>query len=257
MAMNSGTHDPHEPGADDRSAGGGVPFPPHAQSAETAASETAPLLVLAGVHFHYPAHPPTLAGVDLALHPGERIGLVGSNGCGKSTLLRLLVGLLRPSQGQVMAFGMPRTTEAEFFEVRKRAGLVFQHADDQLFCPTVLEDVAFGPLNMGLAPGAARAVALEALAAVGLDGFASRITYKLSGGEKRGVAIASVLAMQPDVLLLDEPTTGLDCASAHRLRELLENLPQAMILVSHDHGLVHDLATRCVSLEAGRIQPLD
>lgn len=216
-----------------------------------------PLLAVEDVHFHYPAHPPTLEGACLSLRPGERIGLVGSNGCGKSTLLHLLVGLLRPTRGRVVAFGKTRVSEADFLEVRRRAGLVFQHADDQLFCPTVLEDVAFGPLNLGLPAEAARRAAQEALAAVGLEGFGPRITYKLSGGEKRGVAIASVLAMQPDVLLLDEPTTGLDRASENRLRDLLERLPQAMILVSHDHGLVHDLSTRCVCMEGGRMDPLD
>lgn len=254
----------HEPdhgadhGADHAAAGVVGEAPDHDQGGVAEPFPSAsPLLALEDIHFHYPAHPPTLVGVDLTLHPGERIGLVGGNGCGKSTLLQLLVGLLRPSRGRVLAFDKPRTTEADFFEVRRRAGLVFQHADDQLFCPTVLEDVAFGPLNMGATPEEARDMALEALALVGLEGFAPRITYKLSGGEKRGVAIASVLAMHPDVLLLDEPTTGLDLESERRLRNLLERLPQAMILVSHDHGLVHDLSTRCLLLKEGRIHPLD
>jgi cobalt/nickel transport system ATP-binding protein len=215
------------------------------------------LIELRGVHFRYPAHPPTLKGADLRLLPGERVGLVGGNGCGKSTLLHLIVGLHKVDAGEVFAFGAPRRAETDFREVRRRAGLVFQHADDQLFCPTVLDDVAFGPLNLGKAPGEAREIAMRSLERVGLADFAERITYKLSGGEKRGVAIATVLAMEPDVLLLDEPTTGLDAAAVARLCEVLRSLPQAMILVSHDHGLVHDLSSRCVQLADGTIQALD
>jgi cobalt/nickel transport system ATP-binding protein len=213
---------------------------------------TAPLLALRGVHFGF-ADRPVLRGVDFALHAGERVAVTGANGAGKSTLLHLLVGLRQPSAGEVAAFGEVRRAEADFVPVRARVGLVFQDADDQLFCPTVLEDVAFGPLNLGRSPAQARADAEATLGALGLAGFAERVTHRLSGGEKRLVALATVLAMHPDVLLLDEPTNGLDAATEARLLAHLTALPQAMVIVSHDRRLLERLATRAVCLHEGRL----
>lgn len=212
-----------------------------------------PLLALAGVHFGYPGRP-VLRGADLTLHAGERVALIGANGSGKSSLLQLLMGLHRPAAGRVRAFGQDRRTETDFREVRRRVGLVFQDADDQLFCPTVIEDVAFGPLNLGQAPEQARQTAELALARLGLQDLAGRVTHKLSGGEKRLVSLAAVLAMGPEVLLLDEPTNGLDEATEQRLVEHLAGLGQAMLFVSHDRRLVGRLATRAVLLDAGRLQ---
>ena len=214
---------------------------------------TAPLIHLEDVHFTYSSDRPVLDGIDLALDDGERIGLVGPIGCGKTTLLHLIVGILRPTAGTVHAFGRARQTEKDFHEVRRRAGLVFQYADDQLFCPTVIEDVAFGPLNLGESPQEARAIAAETLKLLDMAGFEERVTYKLSGGEKRLVSLATVLAMQPDVLLLDEPTNALDAESKKRITSVLRELPQAMIIVSHEHGFVMDLMTRCVHLDNGRL----
>lgn len=211
-----------------------------------------PLLALEQLSFGYPGHP-VLQAVDLALHPGERLALVGDNGAGKSTLLQLLVGLHRPQLGRVVAFGRERRREAEFREVRARVGLLFQDPDDQLFCPTVLEDCAFGPLNLGRPPEEARAIALRTLEMLGLQHLAERVTHKLSGGEKRLVSLATVLAMEPQVLLLDEPTNGLDNATERRLIEHLEGLPQAMIFVSHDHRFVQRLATRALLLQHHRL----
>lgn len=212
------------------------------------------LIEIRDLHFAYHNRPPVLRGVDLTLRAGERIGLVGPNGSGKSTLLHLIVGLLKPDRGSVCAFGVERSSERDFVDVRRRVGLVFQNADDQLFCPTVLEDVAFGPLNLGQSADEAKQVAASVLERVGLSGFEQRITYKLSGGEKRLVAVATVLAMDPEVLLLDEPTSGLDDAARERLANVLLGLPQAMILVSHEDELVRELATRCVKLEDGRLR---
>lgn len=212
---------------------------------------SAPLIELHQVHCGFPDRE-VLRGADFALYPGERIALVGANGAGKTTLLHLLVGLLRPSAGRVMIFGQERREEADFVPVRARVGLVFQDSDDQLFCPTVLEDVAFGPLNLGRSPAQARADAEQALAALGLNGFAERVTYRLSAGEKRRVALATVLAMHPQVLLLDEPTNGLDEASEALLVRHLEGLDQAMVIVSHDRALLQHLATRAVGLSDGR-----
>ncbi len=215
---------------------------------------TTPLLELRQVQFDYPARA-VLREVNFQLAAGERVALIGANGAGKTTLLHLLVGLVRPSAGQVFAFGRERRCEADFQAVRAQVGLVFQDADDQLFCPTVLEDVAFGPLNLGQSPAQARAVALETLALLGLAEFAERVTYRLSAGEKRLVALATVLAMRPQVLLLDEPTTGLDAATTQRLIALLTAMEQAMVIVSHDWLSLAPLATRTVRLEAGKIPP--
>lgn len=218
-----------------------------------------PLIRLEGVSFSYDQDRPVVTDVDLSLESGERLGLVGPNGSGKTTLLHLIVGLLRPSSGVVWAFGRVRTQEEDFREVRVRAGLVFQNADDQLFCPTVLEDVAFGPLNLRRTPEEARRLAARTLDLVGMAGLEDRITYRLSGGEKRLVALATVLAMEPDVLLLDEPTTGLDEASTERVTRVLAGLPQAMIVVSHQReflrGLVHRTQVLPSSPGGGRRAP--
>lgn len=214
---------------------------------------TGPFLSLRGIDFAYPGGSRVLDGVDLDLYPGERVAVVGDNGAGKTTLLHLAVGLSKPAAGTITAFGRERRHEADFHEVRARAGLLFQDPDDQLFCPTVIEDVAFGPLNLGKSRREAMAIAERTLASLGLDGFASRITHKLSGGEKRLVSLAAVLAMQPDVLLLDEPTNALDAKAEARLVALLQSLPQAMLLVSHDPRLVERLAGRVVVLENGRL----
>lgn len=210
------------------------------------------LITLEGICFDYPDRP-VLTGVDFGLAPGERIALIGPNGAGKSTLLQLMVGLHRPKSGRVLAFGRERCSERDFREVRARAGLMFQNSDDQLFCPTVLEDVAFGPLNLGKTPKEAVAVAIDTLEALGLEPLADRVTHRLSGGEKRLVSLATVLSMQPDVLLLDEPTNGLDEDTEQRLLNHLQQLSMAMVFVSHDRRLVERLATRAVVLRDGAL----
>jgi cobalt/nickel transport system ATP-binding protein len=214
-----------------------------------------PLIRLEGVDFAYGPSRQVLAGCALRLDPQERIGLIGANGSGKTTLLHLIVGLMRPSAGRVEVFGKVRRREADFREVRRRAGLLFQDADDQLFCPTVAEDVAFGPLNLRKPRDEVRRIVARTLDALGLAGYEDRVTYKLSGGEKRLVALATVLAMEPEVLLLDEPAAGLDEAVEARVTEILAGLPQAMIVVSHDRAFLEKLASRPLRLAAGRLQP--
>jgi len=211
------------------------------------------LVALSNVSFTYPPDRPVLAGCDFLLRPGQRVGLVGANGSGKTTLLALIVGLLRPTAGQVEVFGKIRRTEKDFREVRGRAGLLFQDADDQLFCPTVAEDVAFGPLNLGKPRDEVRRIVAGTLQSLGLAGYEDRITYQLSGGEKRLVALATVLAMQPEVLLLDEPTAALDDDIIDRLAEILTDLPHAMVLVSHDQRFLGRTATRVLRLRDGRL----
>ena len=179
---------------------------------------------LSKICYGYPGGPLVLNDLDFHLHVGDRIGLVAPNGSGKTTLFHIIMGLLKPLSGTVEAFGAAREAEADFIEVRRRIGLLFQDADDQLFSPTVLEDVAFGPLNLGKSREEALTIARNTLDFLGLNGFENRVTYKLSGGEKRLVSLATVLAMEPEVLLLDEPATGLDSATKDKLIDVLNGL---------------------------------
>lgn len=195
-----------------------------------------------------------LNDVSFTLYENERLALVGGNGAGKSTLLRLLVGLVANDGGTICAFGQQRTTPADFHNMRMKVGFLFQDSDDQLFCPTVLEDVAFGPLNLGQSREQAVQTAMQTLQQLGMQAFAERVTYRLSGGEKRMVALATVLAMKPDILLLDEPTNGLDSKAEETLLSHLETLPQGMIIVSHDQRVIDRLATRAVVLENGVVK---
>ncbi|TLP49260.1 MULTISPECIES: energy-coupling factor ABC transporter ATP-binding protein [Cohaesibacter] len=213
----------------------------------------APLLETDNLHFGYHGFAPCLNGVSFALHAGERLGLVGHNGAGKSTLLHVLVGLNKASAGRIGAFGRDYQTEEDFRLLRRRVGLVFQDPDDQLFCPTVAEDVAFGPLNLGYSKEDAMSIVDETLAALNLTEFRDRVTHKLSGGQKRLVSLATVLAMKPDILLLDEPTNALDEKTRLRLIEILVSLPQAMIVVSHDRAFREDVVTRTILMEGGQI----
>ncbi|ALG68828.1 energy-coupling factor ABC transporter ATP-binding protein [Beggiatoa leptomitoformis] len=200
-----------------------------------------PLLELRAVDYAYRAEHPILQNVNLCLSAGERLALTGANGSGKTTLLHLIVGLCKPTRGQIIAFGKLRQTEADFWEVRIKAGLVFQDADDQLFCPTVAEDIAFGLFNLGKTTHEVERITQETLDILGISDYAGRITHHLSGGEKRLVALATVLAMQPDILLLDEPTTGLDEQAQARVVQILQGLPQAMLIVSHDRDFLQQL----------------
>lgn len=187
---------------------------------------------------------------SLELGVGERVGLVGPNGCGKTTLLRLLMGLERASGGAIDVLGAGCRTEADFILARRQMGLVFQDCDDQLFCPTVHEDVAFGPFNLGLKHAEVHTTVRETLELLGLEHLEQSVTYRLSAGQKRMVALATVLAMKPRVLLLDEPTTGLDEKYQARLTEVLLKLPQEMLIVSHDDEFLGRVATRTVRMPA-------
>ena len=213
------------------------------------------LITLEGIRFAYPGHSAVLDGASLTLNAGQRLSLTGPNGAGKSTLLRIMLGLQRPDAGSVTMFGQPRRQEADFHEVRRRVGLVFQDPDDQLFCPTVAEDIAFGPLNLGKSKAEALAIVDKVLGDLDLTHLRDRITHKLSGGEKRLVTLATVLAMNPEVLLLDEPTNALDTKNEARLLEILNALPQAIVLVSHDPAFRARVAPDEVHLQDGRLSP--
>lgn len=208
-----------------------------------------PLLRMTEVEFAYHPGRPLFSGLNFTLDEGQRVGLTGANGRGKSTMLHLLTGLLRPQAGTIEAFGRIRRTTSDFHEVRRQAGYLLQDADDQLFCPTVLEDVMFGPLNFGAGREEARRIAMETLDSLGLAGYAPRVTYKLSGGEKRIIALATVLAMRPRVLLLDEPTSGLDAETEERLATILEGLPQEIILISHNRPFLERITNTLYTLD--------
>jgi cobalt/nickel transport system ATP-binding protein len=192
------------------------------------------IIHLKEVSFVYPGRRPVLDKLNLSFCRGDRLGVMGANGSGKTTLLHMIVGLLKLSSGSIEIMGQSVKEEKDFVQVRKSIGLLFQDADDQLFSPTVLEDVAFGPLNLGKTRDEARTIAQETLLSLGLDGFEKRITHKLSGGEKKLVSLATVLAMKPEVLLLDEPTSGLDELTEQRLVDILKRLDCSYLVVSHD-----------------------
>ncbi len=212
------------------------------------------ILNLSKIRYGYPGGPLVLNDLDFHLHVGDRIGLVAPNGSGKTTLFHIIMGLLRPISGTVEAFGEVREAEADFIEVRRRIGLLFQDADDQLFSPTVLEDVAFGPLNLGKSRQEAMAVARNTLGFLGLNGFEDRVTYKLSGGEKRLVSLATVLAMEPEVLLLDEPSSGLDSATKDKLIDILNGLGLSFVLISHEFDFLSKTTEHIYTMDDGRIR---
>lgn len=212
------------------------------------------LLVCRDLHYRYLDRYPALEGVSLTVRRGERVALLGANGCGKSTLLKVVAGLVFPERGEYLAFGHPVTEESLDDEqmnrgFRSRLGMVFQNADAQVFSPTVREEVAFGPLQLGLGRDAAAERVAEVLAMLGISDLADRAPFQLSGGQKKKVAIAGVLAMNPEVLLFDEPTAALDPRTQVWLMELMEELGAAgrtIVHATHDLESLERLADRCV-----------
>ena len=210
-----------------------------------------PLIEVRDLHFQYDDGTVALDGVNFQLFPGETVAVFGANGSGKTTFVLHLNGLLA-GDGDVSVCGMA-VERKNLASVRQKVGLVFQDSDNQLFMPTVIEDVAFGPLNLGLGRSEAQARAIAALEEVGMAHASGKAPYHLSAGEKKRVAIAGILAMNPEILVLDEPTTFLDPPGQNALLELLEGLPQAKILVTHDVESARLLANRAVFFEKGRI----
>lgn len=191
-------------------------------------------------------------GISFRIHHGESVAVVGANGAGKSTLLLHLNGYLPPQNGTVRIGDFPLTKET-VKEIRKTVGMIFQDPDDQLFMPTVFDDVAFGPLNLGLPAAEVERRVGEALTRVGAGHLRERPPYKLSGGEKRAVAIASVLAMSPDILVMDEPTSNLDPRARRQLIELLRGFHHTKIIATHDLDMVLDLCERTIVIHDGRV----
>ena len=201
--------------------------------------------------YSYPDGHPALRDVSLTITPCEKVALVGPNGAGKSTLMLHLNGILR-GQGSVRVCGL-EIDDGGLGKIRAAVGLVFQDPDDQLFSPTVLDDVAFGPLYQGLAEAEVRARVDRALAAVHMRDYASRVSHHLSVGEKKRIAIATVLSMQPEILVLDEPTAGLDPRARRGFIHLLRELPQTMLVSTHDMRLVAELFPRIVIMDGGHV----
>ncbi|MGC8855779.1 MAG: energy-coupling factor ABC transporter ATP-binding protein [Anaerolineae bacterium] len=209
------------------------------------------ILQVRDLHFAYPDGHVALRGVSFCLAEGDKVALVGPNGAGKSTLMLHLNGILL-GQGEIHVGGV-RLTPGRLAEIRAMVGLVFQNPDDQLFSPTVFEDVAFGPLHMGLPEEEVRARVEEALAAVGMSAYANRLSHHLSTGEKKRIAIATVLSMRPQILVLDEPTAGLDPRARRSLIRLLHDLPITMLVSTHDMAMVKELFPRTIVLDDGRV----
>ncbi len=212
------------------------------------------LIELEQVSFAYAPLRPVLRDLDFILEKGEHVSLLGANGSGKTTLFHLIMGLLMHYSGSLRVFGEERRVRKDFDEVRRRIGLLFQDSDDQLFSPTVAEDIAFGPFNLGKSREDVLWIVKETLAVLGLEGFEDRVTYKLSGGEKRLVALGTVLAMRPEVLLLDEPVIGLDEEHRNRFVNILKESNLSYIIISHDHDFLEEVTNRRYLLGGGRLQ---
>jgi cobalt/nickel transport system ATP-binding protein len=204
------------------------------------------------LHYAYPDGFEALRGIDLVVARGEKLALVGPNGAGKSTFMLHLNGTNTPSHGSVRVGGLG-VERANLGRVRAEVGLVFQDPDDQLFSPTVRDDVAFGPLHMGLPEPEIHARVERALAAVGMAGFERRLPHRLSLGQRKRVAMATVLSMDPSVLVFDEPSAGLDPRGRRELIGLLREMPQTMLVATHDMRLVADVLPRTVVMDAGII----
>ena len=210
------------------------------------------VLAVHDLHFSYHDHHPALRGVSLELCAGDKVALVGPNGAGKSTLMLHLNGILTGQRGNVMVGG-DRLTRHNLPAIRAMVGLVFQNPDDQLFSPTVFEDVAFGPLHMGLPKDEVLARVDSALNAVRMSNYRDRLSHHLSVGEKKRIAIATVLSMNPQILVLDEPSAGLDPRARRTLINLLRELPITMLVSTHDMRLVEELFPRTIVMDEGLV----
>ena len=211
-----------------------------------------PVLDVGGLAYAYPDGHQALFGVDLHVHRGERVALLGPNGAGKTTLVLHLNGILTAGAGSVSVSGLP-VTKDNLREVRRRVGIVFQDPDDQLFMPTVRQDVGFGPANLGVRGTALEQRVTAALEAVGMAAYADRPPHHLSFGQRRRVAVATVLAMEPEILVLDEPSSNLDPASRRELADILRSLDVTVLMVTHDLPYALELCERALVLRDGTV----
>ncbi|MDD5448332.1 MAG: ABC transporter ATP-binding protein [Actinomycetota bacterium] len=206
---------------------------------------------VSNLNFTYPDGTPALRGVFLTVRKGESLGIMGPNGAGKSTLALHLNGILQ-GEGEVEIMGLP-INKKNLKEIRRKVGFVFQDPDDQLFCPTVREDVAFGPLNMGLAPDVVEWAVGRSLAWVGMEGSEDRSPHHMSFGEKKRVALATVLSMEPEILVLDEPVANLDPQGRREFINLVKSLDVTKVIVSHDISLNEEVCNRIAVMDKGKI----
>ncbi|PTX16010.1 cobalt/nickel transport system ATP-binding protein [Halanaerobium congolense] len=206
------------------------------------------MIKLENIYFEYEDGNKVLEAFDFEIKAGERIALKGSNGAGKTTVFKLIMGLIKAQKGKLHIFGKERKKEKDFLEVRERVGYLFQDSDNQLFCPTVEEDIAFGPINLGKSRSQAKKIVEEKLKLVEMEGFEKKASYNLSQGQKKIIAFASVLAMEPELLLLDEPFASLDKESAARMVYILKKISQPFVLVSHNDKLSQKVIDKSYSI---------
>ncbi|MGH8900873.1 MAG: energy-coupling factor ABC transporter ATP-binding protein [Egibacteraceae bacterium] len=212
----------------------------------------APALVCDDLHFAYPDGQRALRGLSLVVQRGERVAVLGPNGAGKSTLVLHLNGILEPQRGSVTVSGLP-VTEKNLREIRRRVGVVFQDPDDMLFMPTVQQDVAFGPANLGLSEAEVAERVVRALDMVGMRAYGNRPPHHLSFGQRKRVAAAAVLSMDPEILVLDEPSSNLDPRGRREFGEILGSLDLTMLLVTHDLPYAFELCDRAVIIDGGTL----
>lgn len=211
------------------------------------------LIEIKDLYFNYSQGQMVLKGLSFTLKKGQKIGLTGANGSGKTTLFHIIMGLLKPLSGEINIFGKQRKEEKDFLEVRQKIGLLFQDSDDQLFYPTVEEDIAFGPLNLGKSYQETKIIVRDVCAKLGLNGMEKKVTYRLSGGEKRLVALATVAAMSPECFLLDEPTSGLDEDTTDKLLNYLKSHAETYVIIAHDYEFLRRAVKEIYIISDGKM----
>lgn len=214
------------------------------------------LIVLSDIKFNYNCRRPLFCGLNFSLSKGEHIGITGPNGCGKTTLFYIIMGFVKPLSGEVEILGRVRKAEKDFAEVRQRIGFLFQNSDDQLFCPSVKEEVAFGPLNYRLPKEEVEKRIRESLLRVGLEGFEDLPPYTLSEGEKKRLAIATVLALKPEIMLLDEPTNGIDPEGIKRIEQILKESKLSYVIISQDLEFLKKTTDKIYIMKEGDIHTI-
>lgn len=211
------------------------------------------LLELFNISFSYENNINILENLHLELYENQKIGIFGNTGCGKSTLLYIIMGLLKPDCGEITVFGKKIIDIDQYSEIRPKIGFMFQNSDDQLFSPTVIDDIAFGPLNLGKSKEDALNISETLLKELDIERLKYRITHKLSGGEKKLVALATILAMKPKFLLLDEPLVGLDPDIRSKIKRLLIEMNVSIITISHDHNFLDEISQKTYSFSQGKL----
>ncbi|MEW6378016.1 MAG: ABC transporter ATP-binding protein [bacterium] len=214
-----------------------------------------PIITIKNLHYTYPDGTVALRGVDLTVFAGETIALVGKNGSGKSTLIKHINGIYRPEEGEIMVDGLAVTRE-NLKEIRARVGMVFQDPDSQLFCSTLYDDVAFGPINMDMEDGLVRQRVREALDKMGLLELMDRPPHDLSFGQRKRAAMATVLSMRPKIMIFDEPTSNLDPKNEAIMTDILRSLPATMILISHDLPILYQTCQKVVIMKGGKVDQI-